>query len=137
VSEAVEMLWRALGENDSMVEAWVELADCYRALGEFTPAEACILEARRRNPESIDVETTYLNIVRESQPPEIYLARVGAARARFPASANLAYVFARELASSEGDPARTVAAYEDFLLLADPRDPRRAEAAEFLARARR
>ncbi|WP_442887611.1 tetratricopeptide repeat protein [Congregicoccus parvus] len=137
VQGAIDLLWRALGESPGDVALWVEAADCYRALRQSAPAEACILEARRLAPDSVEVETAYLNIVRESQPSEVYLARVDAARTRFPDNANLAWVFAVELAANEGDAARTIAAYEDFLLLADPADPRRAEAAQFLARARR
>ncbi|MGH8020051.1 MAG: tetratricopeptide repeat protein [Opitutaceae bacterium] len=137
IQGAVDMLWRALGDDPSQVRIWAEAADCYRELKQFAQAEACILEARRLAPDSIEVETTYLNIVRASQPPEVYLSRVATAREKFPGNANLAWVFARELAQVEADAARTVTAYEDFLLLADPRDPRRAEAADFLARARR
>ena len=137
VQGAIDMLWRALGENPASVELWVEAADSYRRLKEYAQAEACILEARRLATDSVEVETMYLNIVRESQTPDVYLARVAAARARFPENANIAYVLARELARVEGDAARTIAAYEDFLLLADPRDPRRGEAADFLARSRR
>jgi tetratricopeptide (TPR) repeat protein len=137
VQGAIDLLWRALGESPGDVALWIEAADCYRALRQSAPAEACILEARRLAPDSVEVETAYLNIVRESQPSDVYLARVDAARTRFPDNANLAWVFAVELAANEGDAARTIAAYEDFLLLADPADPRRAEAAQFLARARR
>lgn len=134
---AIDALWRAIDKDDSRVELWLELADCHRATDEIKAAEAYALEARRRAPDSLEVETAYLNIVREARPPEFYLARVQAARVKFPANANLAYVFARELAAMEGDAVRTVAAFEDFLLLADPEDPRRPEAAEYLAQARR
>jgi len=134
---AADMLWRALGEDDTRVDLWVELADIYREQKQYSAAEACILEARRLAPDSIEVETAYLNIVRESQPRDVYLARVQSAREKFPANANLAWVYARELAELEGDAARTIAAFEDFLLLADPADPRRAEAAAYLARNRR
>jgi tetratricopeptide (TPR) repeat protein len=137
VDKAVEILWRALGADDSRVEIWTELADCYRELKQYSPAEACILEARRRAPESIEIETTFLNIVRESQPNDVYFARLEEARRKFPANANLAFVLARELASAGGDPARTVVAYEDFLLLAHPSDPRRAEATDAIAQMRR
>jgi tetratricopeptide (TPR) repeat protein len=137
VDKAVEILWRALGADDSRVEIWAELADCYRELKQYSPAEACILEARRRAPDSIEIETAFLNIVRESQERDVYFARLEEARRRFPANANLAYVLARELVSAAGDPARAVVAYEDFLLLADPSDPRRTEATEFIAQARR
>ncbi len=134
---AIEILWRALGEDDSKVDLWIELADAHLQLGDHGPAEACILEARRRSPESIEVETAYLNIVRATQDSETYLTRVEAARRRFPADANLAWVHAVELAAREGETVRAISAHEDFLLLADPADPRRADANGYLARARR
>ncbi len=137
IQGAVDMLWRSLGDDPGQVRLWSEAADCYRELNQFAQAEACILEARRLAPDSVEIETAYLNIVRASQSPDVYLSRIATARAKFPDNANLAYVFARELAQAESDAARTVTAYEDFLLLADPRDPRRAEAADYLARARR
>jgi tetratricopeptide (TPR) repeat protein len=136
IDKAVEILWRALGQDDNQVDVWSELADCYVSQEEYGPAEACILEARRRAPESIEIETAFLNIVRGSQPREVYFARVEEARRKFPSNASLAYVLARELAENGGDPTRAIVAYDDFLLLADPADPRRAEASDFLARMR-
>lgn len=136
VEKAVELLWRALGNDDSRVEFWAELADCYRLLRQYTQAEACILEARRRAPESIEIEISYLNIVHEAQPPEVYLTRLEAARQKFPGSATIAYSLAHTLAETNNDVTRTVAAFDDFLLLADPADPRREEANAYLARAR-
>lgn len=134
--KAVELLWRTLSDDAGQVDCWLELADCYRELKQYTPAESCILEARRLAPEAIEVETTYLNIVRESQPADVFLTRLEEARRRFPEEPNLAYALASEAAKDGGDVARASAAYEDFLLLAGPDDPRRAEAGQYLARQR-
>ncbi|NTV81750.1 MAG: hypothetical protein HGA24_10060, partial [Candidatus Aminicenantes bacterium] len=32
VEKAIELVWRSLGNDDSRVEFWAELADCYRIL---------------------------------------------------------------------------------------------------------
>jgi len=131
---AANLLQDALSDDDSRVELWVELADCYRRLKQFDAAEAYLLEARRRAPESLPIETAFLNLGREHLPHDGYLARLDQARRRFPTNISLAYQLARELALAKVDRARTAAAYEDFLLLAAPDDPRRKEAEEFLRR---
>ncbi len=131
---AADLLQTALSEDDSRIEYWVELADTYRRLKQFGAAEAYLLEARRRAPESLAIETAFLNLSREYLPQEAYLARLDQARQRFPANVNLAYQLAREYAAANVDRLRTAAAYEDFLLLAAPDDPRRREAEEYLRR---
>lgn len=136
LDRAIALLWEILASDDQRVDAWTELGDAYRLQRKLGDAESCLLEAARRAPENIEVEIAYLNVVRESQPGDFYFARVEAARRKFPGSADLAYFVARELSSGEGPKGQAVSAYEDFLLLAAPTDPRRAEAASFIARAR-
>lgn len=131
---AAELLETLLSYDDSRVDYWVELADCYRRLKQFSAAEAYLLEARRRAPDSLPIETAYLNLSREYLPQEAYLARLDQARQRFPANVSLAYQLAHEYATARADRLRTAAAYEDFLLLAAPDDPRRREAEEYLRR---
>lgn len=136
VDGAIADLMRILDLDQMRADAWLELAHAHQELGQADAAAAYMLEARRRAPQSLEIEIAYLNLLRETKSHEAYLDGLQLARERFPANANLAYALASELGKSEGRTIRAVAAYEDFLLLAGPTDPRRAEATEFLARSR-
>ena len=130
--EAADLLQTALSYDDTKIEYWAELADCYRRLKQFDAAEAYMLEARRRAPDSLAIEVAFINLGREHLSHDGYLARLDQARQRFPANVNLAYMLAHEFAEAGVDRMRTAAAYEDFLLLATPDDPRRREAEAYL-----
>ncbi|MBE2213526.1 MAG: tetratricopeptide repeat protein [Opitutaceae bacterium] len=132
---AADLLQTALSYDDTRVELWLELADCYRRLRQFDAAEAYMLEARRRAPDSLQIEAAWINLGREHLTHDGYLARLDQARRRFPTNISLAYQLAHEFALAKVDRARTAAAYEDFLLIAAPDDPRRREAEEYLNRA--
>jgi predicted Zn-dependent protease len=131
---AADLLQTALTYDDTRVELWTELADCYRRLKQYDAAEAYLLEARRRAPDSLQIEAAYLNLGREHLTHDGYLARLEQARRRFPTNISLAYQLAHEFSLANVDRARTAAAYEDFLLLATPDDPRRKEAEDYLRR---
>lgn len=134
--QAIARLWNIIVADDARVDAWLELGQCYRAMNKLGDAESCLLEASRRAPDDLEITIAYLEVVRESQSRDVYLARLESARRKFPSDANLAYFSARELAAIDGATARAINAYEDFLLLAPPDDGRRREAANFLTRAR-
>jgi thioredoxin-like negative regulator of GroEL len=131
---AADLLQTALTYDDTRVELWTELADCYRRLKQYDAAEAYLLEARRRAPDSLPIEAAYLNLGREHLTHDGYLARLEQARRRFPTNISLAYQLAHEFSLANVDRARTAAAWEDFLMLAAPDDPRRKEAEEYLRR---
>jgi len=136
VDGATADLMSILELDQTRVDAWLELADVHRELNQADAAAAYLLEARRRAPHSLEIEIAYLNLLRETKSHNAYLDGLQLARERFPANANLAYALASELGNTEGRTIRAVTAYEDFLLLAGPADPRRPEALEFLARSR-
>ncbi|MEZ5275854.1 MAG: tetratricopeptide repeat protein [Opitutaceae bacterium] len=133
---AIAAYWQALNENDSQPEVWLNLSRAYMDLQQWTEAESCVLEARRRDRRNPRIEETYLQIVRRTRPYDQFLVEAAAARERFPQSPDLALLLADALSATGGDTLKAIRAYEDFLLLAGPDDPRIQQAQNTLDRLR-
>ena len=121
---AVAAYWKAINADDTRPGLWLGLSRAYIALQQWTEAESCVLEARRRDRKNPRIEETYLQIVRRTRPFDVFLAEVTAARNRFPQSPDLALQLAEALSAAGTDTLQAIRAYEDFLLLAPPDDPR-------------
>lgn len=136
LSDAASAYWQAINADDSRPELWLKLARIYIRLQQWAEAESCVLEARRRDRRSPDIEVAYLEIVRRTQPFNQFLNEVTNARANYPQSADIALMLAEALSATGQETIRAIRAYEDFLLLAPPRDPRRKQAENTLDRLR-
>jgi tetratricopeptide (TPR) repeat protein len=128
--------WKAIGLDDSRSDLWLKLANVYRTMQQWPEAEACVLEARRRDRQNPDLEIIYLEIIRRSRPYDQFLDEVGSSRTRYPQDPDIAILLADALSATGQDTLRAIRAYEDFLLLAPPDDPRRQQAQNTLNRIR-
>jgi tetratricopeptide (TPR) repeat protein len=128
--------WKAVGQDDSRPDLWLKLTNAYRALREWPEAEACVLEARRRDRQNPDIEIVYLDIVRQTRPYDQFLDEVESSRSRYPQDPDIAIALADALSATGQDTIQAIRAYEDFLLLAPPDDPRRQQAKNSLNRIR-
>ncbi|RKX36376.1 MAG: hypothetical protein DRP71_00290 [Verrucomicrobia bacterium] len=128
--------WKAVGQDDTRPELWLKLTNAYRALRQWPEAEACLLEARRRDRQNPDIEIIYLEIIRQTRPYDQFLDEVESSRSRFPQDPDIAIRLADALSATGQDTIRAIRAYEDFLLLAPPDDSRRQQAQNTLNRIR-
>jgi thioredoxin-like negative regulator of GroEL len=128
--------WEAVGQDDSRSDLWLKLTNAYRALRQWPEAEACVLEARRRDRQNPDLEMVYLDIVRQTRPYDQFLDEVESSRSRYPQDPDIAIALADALSATGQHTIRAIRAYEDFLLLAPPEDPRRQQAQNSLDRIR-
>ena len=128
--------WKAVGQDDSRSDLWLKLTNAYRALREWPEAEACVLEARRRDRQNPDIEIVYLDIIRQTRPYDQFLDEIESSRSRYPQDPDIAIVLANALSATGENTIRAIRAYEDFLLLAPPDDPRRQQAKNSLNRIR-
>lgn len=136
LGDAASAYWRAINADDSRSELWLKLARVYIRLQQWAEAEACVLEARRRDRQNPDIEVAYLEIVRRTRPFNQFLTEVTAARGNYPQSPDIALMLAEALSATGQETIRAIRAYEDFLLLAPPGDPRRRQAENTLDRLR-
>jgi len=128
--------WKAVGQDDSRSDLWLKLTNAYRALREWPEAEACVLEARRRDRQNPDIEIVYLDIIRQTRPYDQFLDEIESSRSRYPQDPDIAILLANALSATGQDTIQAIRAYEDFLLLAPPDDPRRQQAKNSLNRIR-
>ena len=66
---AIDLYWRALGPGVDNPLIWYELATVYQDRRNWIDAEACILEAKRRDPTSPSIASAYLSIIAQTQTP--------------------------------------------------------------------
>lgn len=136
LSDAASAYWRAINADDSRPALWLKLARVYIRLQQWAEAEACVLEARRRDRTNPEIEVAYLEIVRRTRPFNQFLTDVTNARTNYPQSPDIALMLADALSATGQETIRAIRAYEDFLLLAPPDDPRRKQAETTLDRLR-
>jgi predicted Zn-dependent protease len=128
--------WKAVGRDDTRSNLWLKLTNAYRALQQWPEAEACVLEARRRDRRNPNIEIVYLDIVRRTRPYGEFLDEIESSRARYPQNPGIVIILAEAFSATGQDTIRAVRAYEDFLLLAPPDDSRRQQAQNNLDRIR-
>ena len=131
---AIDLYWRALGPNSENAEIWHELADVYEESRNWLDAEACILEAKRRDPTSVSIASSYLSIISQTQSANRVVEEAEALANLFPRSAPISLVLAQTLRGTNAPRSRIAQAYEDFLQKASPSEPGVEEARTYLGR---
>lgn len=129
---AIQLLWQLLGESGNDPQLWYELAKSYSATESWFDAEACILEARRRAPDSEGIATLYALILPKAQSAFRATQEVEALRQSFPRSAGVSLAYARVLRDTGASRTSVARAYRDFLALAQDSHPGYAEATRYL-----
>ncbi len=136
IAGAASAYWRAINADDTRAGLWLKLSRAYIALQQWVEAESCVLEARRRDRQNPDIAVAYLEIVRRTRPFNQFLSDTLDARSRYPQSPDIVLLLAEALSATGEETLRAIRAYEDFLLLAPPNDPRRKQAETTLDRLR-
>ncbi len=95
--EAIDLYWRALGPGSENPVIWYELADVYMEAQNWLDAEACILEAKRRDPRSPIIVSAYLTIVAQTQAPSKAVREAEALVNLFPREPSVSLAYARLL----------------------------------------
>lgn len=130
--EAIDLYWEVLGQNAENARVWHELARAYMEVESWYDAEACILEAKRRDPRSEQIAATYLAIIGRTQGADRVLSEAASLRQLFPRSETVALAMARALRETEAGRGAARQAYEAFLRLSGPGAPGYDEARDFL-----
>jgi len=131
-AEAIEAYWAALGSSPDSPRLWHGLALAYYRSGNDADAEACILEARRRAPDSESVSVSYIQILMRARSPSRAAEEAERLAERFPRNPRIAYLRARALRDARASPRTVSAAYRRFLDLAEPGAPGYREARRYL-----
>ncbi len=131
---AADLYWRALGPDSENAEIWFELASVYEQSRNWLDAEACILEAKRRDPTSPRIANSYLSIISQTQNANRVIEEAEALANLFPGSAPISLILAQTLRGANAPRSRVVQAYEDFLQKAAPSEPGVDEARTYLGR---
>ncbi len=132
---AVDLYWQALGPSSENPEIWYELADVYAEMRNWLDAEACILEAKRRDPRSPAIAASYLSIVSQTQDPSRVVQEAEALINLFPQDASIALVLAQTLRKGNAPRSRVASAYQSFLRKARPGEEGYDEARSYLGAA--
>ena len=132
--EAIDLYWRALGPGSENPVIWHELANVYIETKNWLDAEACILEAKRRDPRSPIIASAYLTIVAQTQAPSKAVREAEALVNLFPRKASVSLAFARLLRKANAPRSRISDAYDNFLSAAAPGAEGIKEATTYLSR---
>ncbi|MBC2600706.1 tetratricopeptide repeat protein [Puniceicoccus vermicola] len=119
---AIPLFWKAVQEDSDNPEVWAELSKTYMMEGDPENAEIAILEARRRDPESLEYTMTYLSVIEKSRSRARYMEELERAYSQIPDSPELSLAMARAYAQPGGNPANAAFFFREFLELA-PNDP--------------
>ena len=131
---AIDLYWRALGPNSENAEIWFELASVYEESRNWLDAEACILEAKRRDPTSPIIAQSYLSIISQTQNANRVIEEAEALANLFPRSAPISLILAQTLRGTNAPRSRVSQAYENFLQKAAPSETGVEEARAYLGR---
>ena len=132
--EAIDLYWRALGPGSENPVIWHELANVYIETQNWLDAEACILEAKRRDPRSPIIASAYLTIVAQTQAPSKAVREAEALVNLFPREASVSLAYARLLKKANAPRSRISDAYDNFLSAAAPGAEGIKEATTYLGR---
>ncbi len=132
--EAIDLYWRALGPGVDNPEIWFELSSLYKETRNWVDAEACILEAKRRDPRSPVIAASYLSIAAQTQSASQFASGADALVTLFPNDASVALAYARGLQATNAPASRVADSYERFLNIAQPGQDGYDEARQFLRR---
>ena len=132
--EAIDLYWRALGPGSENPVIWHELANVYIETKNWLDAEACILEAKRRDPRSPIIASAYLTIVAQTQAPSKAVREAEALVNLFPRKSSVSLAYARLLRKANAPRSRISDAYDNFLSAASPGAEGIKEATTYLGR---
>lgn len=113
--QAIDLYWRALGPGSENPVIWYELGKVYMENRNWLDAEACILEAKRRDPRSPAVASAYLSIIAQTQNPSKAVREAEALVNLFPREATVSLAYARLLKKANAPRSRVTEAYDNFL----------------------
>ncbi len=113
--EAIDLYWRALGPGSENPVIWHELGKAYIETRNWLDAEACILEAKRRDPRSPTIASAYLTIIAQTQTPSKAIREAEALINLFPRDAPVSLAYARLLKKANAPRSRISDAYNNFL----------------------
>jgi len=115
---AVSLFWKAVQETPEDSLVWAELSKTYLMEGDSENAEIAILEALRRDPESLQYTLSYLNVVQQSRSRSRFMEELENAYNRIPNSPDIVLAMARAYAQPGGNPANAAYFYREFLEMA-------------------
>ena len=130
---AINKLWDVLGGNANDSEAWRLLAYAYAKTEQWSDAEACILEARRRAPFSATIALLHLRIAENTLSPKQWIREAANIKQSFPRNAPIVIAYARALRNAGADVSLVRSAYREFLDVAPANSPDLQEARNYIA----
>ncbi|MDP0497056.1 MAG: tetratricopeptide repeat protein [Verrucomicrobiota bacterium JB024] len=119
-------------ENSQNALTFYDLSRAYYAIGQWQQAELFASEAMRLQPKNIQYRAQYLRAIQKSQSRQRLMEELVAAYELFPDSPDIALALARGYDKIEQNPRNARYMYEQFLELAPPDHPKRAEIEELL-----
>lgn len=114
-SEAVRLLWRVLGNNPSIPEAWHELSLAYFANNEAAAAETASLEAMRLDPRNPQYVLHHLEVIRKSRGRSVIIRELRLAQERFPDNPEILFELALGYEEVASDSRSAAYLYNRFL----------------------
>ncbi len=117
-TEAVRLLWQALGINPSNAAAWFELSQAYLENNEPAASETASLEAMRLSPNNPQYALHHVDVIRESRSPTIVMRELRRAIDRFPDNPEITYEMAKAFEELVDDPRNAIYLYREFLEIA-------------------
>lgn len=127
LEEAIELYWRAVGEDTENADLWIELSRANLEAGQRENAELTVLEALRRQPNNLDYTLYYLEVIRQTRSQSRFVEELERAFRRFPNNPDLVLVLARFYAEPGGNVSDARYFYRQYLQMA-PGHPERAAA---------
>ncbi|MFP4352513.1 MAG: tetratricopeptide repeat protein [Puniceicoccaceae bacterium] len=117
-AEATTLFWGAIAEDPDDAELWAGLSRSYLAEDDPENAEIAILEARRREPDSLQYTLTYLKVIQRSRSETRFLEELERAYERIPNSPDIVLSLARAYGRGGRNPANAAYFYDEFLEMA-------------------
>ncbi len=116
--EATRLYWRAVRTEGDNPEIWAGLSRASLQSGDPETAEIAILEALRREPDSLQFTLTYLDVIQQSRSQTRFMEELEKAYEEIPNSPDIVLSMARAYAQPGRNPANAAYFYRKFLEMA-------------------
>ncbi|MEM0965441.1 MAG: tetratricopeptide repeat protein [Verrucomicrobiota bacterium] len=118
LEEAIQLFWMAVQEDSEDAELWAELSATYLMANQPENAEITILEARRRDPDSLQFILSYLDVIQKSRSRARFVEELENAYQQIPNSPDIVLSLARVYAQPGGNQMNAAYFYNEFIEMA-------------------
>jgi len=126
--DAIKKYRALLNIDDRSAQVWSEMADTYLSDNQSSMARIMSFKAIRRDPSNLFYTLQYLQLTRQTQPPQRFFNELSQAKKIFPNSPEITLDMARAYNTIKSNRRRATALYREFLKVASNNHPDRATA---------